>query len=47
MLKAEVPQNRFGAPDEIASLAAWLCSPHAAFATGSTWVVDGGQTRSI
>ena len=47
MLKIEVPQNRFGTPDEIASLAAWLCSPLAAFATGSTYVVDGGQTRSI
>ena len=47
MLKAEVPQNRFGSPDEIASLAAWLCSAAAAFATGSTFVVDGGQTRTI
>jgi 3-oxoacyl-[acyl-carrier protein] reductase len=47
MLKAEVPQNRFGAPEEIASLACWLCSPAAGFATGGTYVVDGGQTRSI
>jgi 3-oxoacyl-[acyl-carrier protein] reductase len=47
MLKAEVPQNRFGTPEEIASLAVWLCSPAAAFATGGTYVVDGGQTRSI
>ena len=47
MLKAEVPQDRFGTPEEIASLAAWLCSPAAAFATGGTYVLDGGQTRSI
>jgi 3-oxoacyl-[acyl-carrier protein] reductase len=47
MLKTEVPQDRFGKPEEIASLAAWLCSPAAAFATGGTYVVDGGQTRSI
>jgi 3-oxoacyl-[acyl-carrier protein] reductase len=47
MLKTEVPQQRFGKPEEIASLAAWLCSPAAAFATGGTYVVDGGQTRSI
>jgi len=47
MLKSEVPQDRFGRPEEIASLAAWLCSPAAAFATGGTYVVDGGQTRSI
>ena len=47
MLKTEVAQNRFGTPEEVASLAAWLCSPLAAFATGSTYVVDGGQTRSL
>jgi len=47
MLKAEVPQNRFGTPHDIATLAAYLCSPLAAFSTGGTYVVDGGQTRSI
>ena len=47
MLKTEVPQNRFGTPEEIASLATWLCSPQAAFATGGTYVVDGGQTRCL
>ena len=47
MLAAEVPQNRFGTPDEIASLAAYLCSTAAAFITGSTVIADGGQTRTI
>jgi len=47
MLATEVPQNRFGAPEEIASLAAFLCSPAAAFSTGSTYIMDGGQTRSL
>ena len=47
MLQTEVPQQRFGTPDEIASLAAYLCSPHAAFATGATYIMDGGQTRTI
>jgi 3-oxoacyl-[acyl-carrier protein] reductase len=47
MLKTEVPQRRFGTPEEIASLAAYLCSPQAAFATGGCYVMDGGQTRSM
>lgn len=47
MLKTEVPQQRFGTPEEIASLAAYLCSPHAAFSTGGCYVMDGGQTRSL
>ena len=47
MLDTEVPQQRFGTPEEIASLAAYLCSPQAAFATGSCYVMDGGQTRTI
>jgi 3-oxoacyl-[acyl-carrier protein] reductase len=47
MLQTEVPQQRFGTPEEIASLACYLCSPLAAFATGSCYVMDGGQTRSL
>jgi 3-oxoacyl-[acyl-carrier protein] reductase len=47
MLKSEVPQQRFGTPEEIASLACYLCSPQAGFATGSCYVMDGGQTRSL
>ena len=47
MLQAEVPQNRFGTPEEIASLALWLTSAQASFATGGTYIVDGGQTRSF
>lgn len=44
---AEVPQNRFGTPQEIASLAAYLVSPISAFTTGGCYIVDGGQTRGI
>jgi 3-oxoacyl-[acyl-carrier protein] reductase len=46
MLLREVPQGRFGTPEEIASLVVYLCSPQAGFATGGTFVMDGGQTRS-
>lgn len=47
MLKTEVPQRRFGTPEEIASLAVYLCSSEAGFAAGGTYIVDGGQTRTI
>jgi 3-oxoacyl-[acyl-carrier protein] reductase len=47
MLQTEVPLRRFGTPEEIASLAAYLCSPKAGFITGSCLVADGGQTRSL
>jgi len=47
MLRVEVPLQRFGTPAEVASLAAYLCSRHAAFCTGACFVIDGGQTRTI
>ena len=47
MLKTEVPQDRFGTPEEIADLAVFLCSPRSAFTTGACFVADGGQTRSL
>lgn len=47
MLRTEVPQQRFGKPEEIASLTAYLCSSQAAFTTGACFVMDGGQTRTV
>lgn len=38
------PLGRLGSPDEIASCVVWLVSPGGTFATGSVFVVDGGQT---
>ena len=34
--------KRFATCEEIADLAAYLCSPRAAFVTGAEWVIDGG-----
>ena len=38
---------RFGEPAEIGWLAAFLCSPRAAFIHGAIIDVDGGQTRAV
>jgi NAD(P)-dependent dehydrogenase (short-subunit alcohol dehydrogenase family) len=38
------PMKRIGEPDEIAGAAVFLASPAAAFMTGQTIVIDGGQT---
>jgi len=40
---AKIPFGRFGAPEEIAHAALFLASPYAAWITGQTLCVDGGQ----
>jgi len=47
IIKSTVPMNRFGTPEEMANAALFLCSDRAKFITGSTLVVDGGQTVGI
>jgi gluconate 5-dehydrogenase len=41
---AAIPLGRFGAPEDIAGAVVFLASPAAAYITGQTLVVDGGQT---
>ena len=43
-LKAAAPMHRGAEPEEIASTVLYLASPGAAFITGQTLVIDGGQT---
>lgn len=43
-LLGEIPQRRAGTPEEVASLVGWLCSPEAAYVTGSIYTLDGGLT---
>jgi NAD(P)-dependent dehydrogenase (short-subunit alcohol dehydrogenase family) len=43
-LSAYQPIGRMARPDEIAALAAYLCSEEAAFVTGSAYDIDGGVT---
>ncbi|MEO9189823.1 MAG: glucose 1-dehydrogenase [Acetobacteraceae bacterium] len=41
-LMAMVPAARLGEPEEIAEMAAWLCSERASFVTGACYNIDGG-----
>ena len=40
---AAIPLGRYGEPEEVAALAAFLCSDDAKFISGGTYTVDGGS----
>lgn len=46
-MQSEIPANRFGKPEEIAAMIAFLCTPAAAYVCGTAIAVDGGRTGSI
>lgn len=41
-LKAQIPANRFGQPEEVADLIGFLASPNAAYITGEVISINGG-----
>lgn len=46
-MEATIPVGRMGKGEEIASLAAWILSPHASFITGQVITHDGGKTAGL
>ena len=43
----DVPVGFLGRPDDFGSTAAFLCSDHARFITGTSMVLDGGWSTTV
>jgi 3-oxoacyl-[acyl-carrier protein] reductase len=46
-IRQELPFGRFGTPEEVGAVVAFLASPRASWVSGASIVVDGCQSRSL
>ena len=42
-MRSKIPMGRFGSVEEIAALAAWLCTEECSFSTGAAFDISGGR----
>jgi len=40
----KIPMGRFGTPEELAAMVAWIASREASFSTGATFDLSGGRS---
>ena len=45
-VKENIAMGRFGTPEGVANVVAFVCSPRASWVTGACINIDGGQTKS-
>ena len=41
---SKIPMGRFGMPEEVAAMAAWLCTDDCSFSTGAVFDLSGGRS---
>jgi 3-oxoacyl-[acyl-carrier protein] reductase len=41
---SKIPMGRFGLPDEVAAMVAWLCTEECSFSTGAVFDLSGGRS---
>jgi NAD(P)-dependent dehydrogenase (short-subunit alcohol dehydrogenase family) len=46
-LRPEIPLGRAGRPEEVAALVSWVVSDEAQYATGASFLLDGGLAQQV
>lgn len=46
-LELRIPANRFGLPEEVADVVAWLLSDQSSYVNGTVIAIDGGETAGL